>query len=77
MTIVHRRFRAVWIQPSGDIVLLANTVDDVGQLTCKSDWIRTFGATTRIRKRTWGVVACGVDTNIDPKQASFKTAFTS
>ncbi|EED20392.1 hypothetical protein TSTA_036180 [Talaromyces stipitatus ATCC 10500] len=72
-TIAHRRIVAARILPSGDITLLLGTVDDVDQLTRKNDWIKAFGTETRIRKRTWGVVLRGVDTNINPKQPQFKT----
>jgi hypothetical protein len=76
-TIAHRRLLAARVQPSGDIILLAATVDDVDQLTRKDSWIRTFGTDTRIRKRTWGVVVHGVSTDIDPKQELFKTTLAS
>ncbi|EED15082.1 hypothetical protein TSTA_045440 [Talaromyces stipitatus ATCC 10500] len=76
-TIAHRRIAAARILPSGDIILLLGTVDDVDQLTRKKDWIRAFGNEARIRKRTWGVVVHGVNTNINPKQPQFITTLTS
>lgn len=77
VTIAHRHLLAARVQPSGDIILLAATVDDVDQLTRKNSWTRTFGPDTRIRKRTWGVVVHSVSTNIDPKQEIFKTTLAS
>ncbi|EED18994.1 reverse transcriptase, putative [Talaromyces stipitatus ATCC 10500] len=76
-TIAHRRIAAARILPSGDIILLLGTVDDVDQLTRKKDWIRAFGNEARIQKRTWGVVVHGVNTNINPKQPQFITTLTS
>ncbi|EED12569.1 conserved hypothetical protein [Talaromyces stipitatus ATCC 10500] len=76
-TIAHRRIAAARILPSGDIILLLGTVDDVDQLTRKKDWIRAFGNEACIRKRTWGVVVHGVNTNINPKQPQFITTLTS
>lgn len=75
--IAHWRFAAARVLPSGDIALLASIIDDVDQLTRKPEWIWTFGNEARIRKRTWGVIVQGVDTQIDPKKPLFATNLCS
>jgi hypothetical protein len=49
------------VLPSGDILLQADSVEDVDQLIRKSQWSKSFGDETISKKRTWGVIMYGVN----------------
>jgi hypothetical protein len=60
-TIQHRKFSSGRVLPSGDVLLQADSVEDVDQLVHKCQWSKAFGDNTVIKKRTWGVIMYGVD----------------
>jgi hypothetical protein len=62
-TIQQRKFSSGRVLPSGDILLQADSVEDVDHLIRKSQWCKSFGDSTFIKKRTWGVIMYGVDCN--------------
>jgi hypothetical protein len=60
--IAHRKIASGRILPSGDILLEADSPQDVEELTRKSEWCQTFGDKASIRKRTYGVIMHNVST---------------
>jgi len=69
--IAHRKFSSGRALPSGDIILQADSIDDVEQLTRRPVWCAAFGENASIKRRTFGVVMHGVDTSkINPSRKS-------
>jgi len=67
--IQHRKFSSGRVLPSGDVLLQADSVEDMAQLIKMPLWCRAFGEQTFIKKRTFGVIMYGVECDkINPHQ---------
>ena len=64
--IAHRSVSTGRILPSGDIILRAESLEDVEQLArAAKDWCLAFGDNATIRRRTYRVVMNGVNCQLD------------
>lgn len=63
--IAHRSVSTGRILPSGDIILRAESLEDVEQLARVKDWCLTFGDNATIKRRTYRVVMNGVNCKLD------------
>jgi hypothetical protein len=61
--IAHRKIASGRILPSGDVILEADSPQDVEELVRKPEWCQTFGEHATIRKRTYGVIMHDVSTS--------------
>ena len=64
--IAHRSVSTGRILPSGDVILRAESLEDVEQLArAAKDWCPTFGDNATIKRRTYCVVMNGVNCRLD------------
>jgi hypothetical protein len=61
--IAYRKIASRCILPSGDILLEADSPQDIEELTRKSEWCQTFGKKATIQKHTYGVIMHNMSTS--------------